>query len=200
MIIDSYDKLPLYKFLEIRDVMDCDESDIDKQIEIISILSDMTFEDVENLSLPEYNKLAEKSMFLSGEIKRKSPKKEYIINGMVYIPTLDLQSMNVSQYIDYTEYSKNNDIIGMLSSLLIPKYKKYGEYDKEKVMDDIKMLSVTDVNNLSGFFFSYSKNLMIVIHHYLVKKLKRTIRKEKDGKMKMELKMKLHSLLNGKPL
>lgn len=196
-MIESYDKLPLYKFLEIRDVMDCDETDIDKQIEIISILSDKTFEDVENLSLPEYNKLAEKSMFLSGEIKRKSPKKEYIINGMVYIPTLDLQSMNVSQYIDYTEYSKNNDIIGMLSSLLIPKHKKYGEYDKEKVIDDIKMLPVTDVNNLSGFFFSYSRNLMIVTHHYLAKKLKRMIRKEKDGKMKMELKMKLHSLLNG---
>ena len=68
-MITDYNHLSIGKYLEIQKIAKDDIESIDKQVGFISVLTDMAEDDVLDLPIVEYRKLAEQSKFLAVPMK-----------------------------------------------------------------------------------------------------------------------------------
>ena len=158
-IIDNYRDLPIGMYLEICEIdrrKDIDE--LHKQVCIISTLTGVAEEDIYNLSIEEYRTLAAKTQYLAkpyeGEILTA---KNYFCGEFNLIPVEDYRKITTAQYIDFQTFAKGpeNNIVEILSTMLIPKGKKYNQgYDVLDVQKAIReQMSVVDALSLLAFFF-----------------------------------------------
>ena len=158
-IINSYADLPVGKYLEILAINAQDIEDIDKQVATLSVLADCPEEDLLNIPLTDYAALAAAADFLRHEDKGKHVLAEhYRIGGFDLVPVKDPSKLTAGQYIDFqtlTKEDQDKHLAELLSVVLVPKGKKYGEgYDIAEVQDAIrKYLSVTDALSVIAFFF-----------------------------------------------
>lgn len=156
---------------------------LNKQIAIISVLSDVDEDTVANLNTAEFNMLVRQTNFLNTQ-----PKKNIInkvkLNGKDYEIFLNIQNMTVSQYIDFQTLYPQRDkkFKEILSIFILPKGKSYGEdYDVADVINDIgEYLPITDANNIMFFFALAYQSLTKVMLNCLVKDMKKMKKKEKD--------------------
>ena len=159
-IIDNYRNLPIGKYLEILELSQDENVDaLEQQVKTISILTGLTEQDVMNLPIMEYSELAGKTKFLEKQYDGKlQVAKSYGLGGYELIPVKDFTKITTAQYVDYQTFSKEGDkyIVESLSTLLIPKGKKYNDgYDIADVHKAIREnLSVADVLSLSAFFLT----------------------------------------------
>lgn len=168
-IIDSYRRLPVGKYRDIRDVCR-DESldDLDRQVKIIAILADMTEEDVLDLPIAEYAEMAAKTRFLESmeTTDANNISRVYYAGGFELVPVTDHRKITAAQYIDFQEYAKSGDenLVEILSCLLIPKGMSYNRgYDVMDVQNAIrKDMSVSDALALTAFFFASYRRLISV--------------------------------------
>lgn len=165
-IIDNYRDLPIGMYQEICEVDNRkDLEEINKQVCIISILSGIAEEDILNLPLEEYKKLAAKTLYLShpydGEILTA---KSYIVGKWTLIPVEDFKKVTTAQYIDFQTFAADpeKNIVPILSTMMIPKGKKYNQdYDVLEVQNALKEhLSVADALSLMAFFFVWYRQLI----------------------------------------
>lgn len=201
-MIKDYNHLCVGKYLDIQKVAKDEElSDIDKQVAIIAILSDMTEDEVLDLPILDYRACAEQSKFLEKPIDvPKQIASSYDLDGWVLIPTTDIRKMTTAQYIDFQTYSKQGEdkLIEVLSCFLIPKGKKYNEdYDILEVQKAIKdYLGIAHCLALSAFFLNRFNRLMrgMLIYSRWITKIRM-----KKGKQKEETLMKIETLLKEIP-
>lgn len=141
--VDTFDKLNKIKV----------DDEFGANIELLAILCDCSTDEIENLSTKEFNRLLRKSNYLLS-MPKVFVKDVYKINGKKYNLLGKIADMNVSQYIDFQTYYKNgNNTKDILSVLLIPKGKKYGQYDINEVKEDIgKHLNIVDAYSICFFF------------------------------------------------
>jgi hypothetical protein len=204
-MISSYKELTIGKFQELHKVDWMSKEDIDKQVTMIAILNDMTEEEVLLLPIPKYTKLASNTAFLQQPPKphNKIPNK-FKINDNEYVLLSDVRDMTAGQYIDYQQYVAADDLDlylpYIISCFLIPKGKKYGEYNIDAVIDEIRnYLSVEEALSIANFFTKKSQNLTRATLFCLEWKMKRARKKMKDETMKNQMTeaiMKVHSLRN----
>lgn len=204
-MINNYKDLTIAKYQELYSVDWENMEEIDRQVTIISILSDKTEDEVLNLPLAEYGKLAAQTEFLTKEpvVKNRTPNK-IKINGKEYEVLKDVKDMTAGQYIDYQQYLSLNDVTKylpyLLSCFIIPKGKKYGEYNVDGVINEIRNnMSVEEALNIAGFFMKKFRTSIEGMLLYLGWKMKWMKRKTKDEtvKKKMETARKrLQSLYN----
>lgn len=199
-MINNYKDLTLEKYIELYELDIHGMEEIDIQSNIIAILSDMTVDDVLDLPIPQYKKLAQQTAFLTAQPQVKARKINKIyINGKEYNVLDKIEKMTTGQYIDYQTYLKKNDIKMLpyiLSCLIIPKGEKYGDSD---TIDDIKQMTVEEALTISNFFMNKSLTLIKGIVHYLEYMMKRKMKKVKEETMKQQMTeaiQKLHSLQN----
>lgn len=149
-----------------------DRNDVAGYIDVIEILSGKSTDD---MSIRELTQLMKSLDFMSEPIPETIIRDSYSINGNVYIVDKDLSSLSVSQFMDFTGYVKTNpkDFVSILSVFLIPEGKTYGEYDMSKVQDDIRDMSITDVQAIFNFFTLVFGNLSAVTLEYLKRKSRR---------------------------
>lgn len=162
-IIDSYNQLPLGKYMEIQEVSRNESlEDIDKQVQILSILTGVAEEEILHLPLPEYKELVTKSGFLAPENINYHPvAKKYILGKFELIPCRDFRKIETCQYIDFQTYAPDLDkyLVEFLSVILVPKGHRYNEgYDILEVQQAIREeMSVSDGVSLAGFFLTWCK-------------------------------------------
>lgn len=192
-MINNYKDLTIAKYQELYSVDWEDMEEIDRQVAIISILSDKTEEEVLALPLTEYGKLAAQTEFLTREpnVKNRTPNKVKI-NGREYEVLKDINDMTAGQYIDYQQYLSLNDVTkylpNLLSCFIIPKGKKYGEYNVQDVIEDIRFnISVEEALNIAGFFMKKFRTSIEGMLLYLGWKMKWMKRKTKDETVKKKL-------------
>jgi len=168
--VDTFDKLNKIKV----------EDEFSANIEMLAILCDCSTDEIENLSTKEFNRLLRKTNFLLS-MPKVFVKDNYKINGKKYTLLSKIADMNVSQYIDFQTYYKNgNDTKNILSVLLIPKGKKYGQYNLDEVKEDIgKYLNIVDAYSICFFFTLLCQSLTRGIGIYSVFQTKRMMKKEK---------------------
>lgn len=190
-MIDSYDKLTLGKWLELKDV-DTEQEEIDVQVDILSILSDLTPDEIMALPLPEYSKLVNDSMFLSNEppVIKKLPK-TITIDGKEFDIVQKVETITAGQYIDYQAYLKDNNVPYILTCFIIPKGKKYGEgYSLEETSQLFKdYLPIGIAIGISRFFFALWETLTESMMDSSIKQVRKSVRK-----MKIPLKQKVKIL------
>lgn len=154
---------------------------LDSNVKLLSILCECSEDDIERLGVKEFTKLLRQISFLSSMPKVKV-KDKYKINGHKYELYLTLQKMNVSQYIDFQNYYKEGNIVDILSVFLIPKGKKYGEYDIDEVKDDIRKMSVVDGYSICFFFTLLFQALTEGIGTYWERQIMKIQKQEKRKK------------------
>lgn len=199
MIKLKYNKwgdISIKKFDEINNILSHinnvnEDEALEININLLSILCDVSVEEIEDLPLTEFSKLVKQTEFLK-EMPKVDIKDNYVINGKKYVLCANVSKMTTAQYIDYQTLVKNADknVKELLSVFLIPKGKKYGEYDLEEVMNDIyNYFPIADARAVSFFFTlvlqSLTKATLISLERRTKKELKKT--KTKEGKEKIEI-------------
>ena len=201
-IIDNYRNLPVGKYLEICDLARDENVDpLTQQVKTISILTGLTEDEVLALPIMEYKELAGKTKFLEkGYDGKLQIAKSYGLNGMELIPVKDITKINVAQYVDFQTFSKEGDkyLVESLSTLLIPKGKKYNEgYEISDVHKAIREnLSVADVLSLSAFFLKMWVKSIKDFQIFSIKEIQKIPDKEKRDKLMKQM-QEIHSKING---
>ena len=162
-IIDNFNKLCLGKYLEIQAISQ-DESleEIDKQVQILSVLTGVSEEEILHLPITQYKELVIKSQFLSPENIGSHPvARKYIVGGFELIPVKDFRKLETCQYIDFQTYAPDIDkyIVEFLSVILVPKGHRYNEgYDILEVQKAIREeMSVSDGVSICAFFLTWCR-------------------------------------------
>lgn len=201
-MITNYNNLPLKKWYQIKDVLEGDY-DIDQQIKVLSIITDIAEDDLFNMKLDRYEKQLEALNFLTEPVKPKSsiPNK-ILINGKRYRIMKNVDKMTAGQYIDIQTYYKEN--LGyeyILSTLVIPEdCKRYCEgYDIDDVIKDIMEIDIQTAIDVCFFFRKKLLNSIrttLIYLDWMIKMVKIPQKKEELMKIHKMLKTKL-SQLNG---
>ena len=166
-IIDNYNRLTLGKYIEIQEVTRNESlEDIDKQVQILSILTGVAEEEILHLPIGEYKELVTKSEFLNPETINIHPvAKRYLVGGFELIPVKDFRKLETCQYIDFQTYAPDLEryLVEFLSVILVPKGHRYNEgYDVMDVQKAIRQeMSVTDGVSLAGFFLNWCRQSIL---------------------------------------
>ena len=197
-IIDNYKSLPLGKYLDICQVCK-DESleEIERQVKILSILSDMTEEEILHLPIPKYKEMVVASRFLEDVDKnRHKAARLYIVGDWKLLPTMDYRKMETAQYVDFQTFAPmvETHMAELLSCLLVPVGCRYNEgYDILEVQQALKdNLSVTDALSLSAFFLTKFKNLIMDS----LNSCRQEVRTIKDKSRRSQMEERIRSLEN----
>ena len=173
-MINSYKDLTLEKYIELSSTM-------------IAILSDMTVDEVLDLPISEYRKLAMQLQFLREPPKTRKHCNKIKIDGKEYVVLEKVEDMTAGQYIDYETYLQQNDIKMLpyiLTCLIIPKGEKYGESDTS---NELMQLSVEEALSIADFFMKRSRSLIRGTLLSLEWMMKKKAKKMKDETMKAEM-------------
>ena len=162
-IIDNFDKLPLGLYQGIQEITKNESlEEIDKQVQILSLLTGESEEEILHLPIVEYKELVVKSQFLDPDNITYHPvAKKYLVGGYELIPTSDFRKLETCQYIDFQTYAPDldNHLVEFLSVILVPKGHRYNEgYDILDVQRAIREeMSVADGVSIAGFFFVWCR-------------------------------------------
>lgn len=183
-IIDNYRDLPIGKYLDILELSKDESVDaLEQQVKTISILTGLTEDGVLALPITKYKELAGKTKFLEKQYDGNlRVAKSYGLAGMELIPVKDISKISTAQYVDFQTFTKEGDkyIVESLSTLLIPKGKKYNEgYEIADVHKAIREnLSVADVLSLSAFFLTLLVKSIKDFRTYSIKEIQKVSNKE----------------------
>ena len=191
-MINSYENMSVGKYLQIRALAKKEMEDVEMQVSVISILNDMSEDDVLNLPLEKYSAYARESNFLMNPPtpKAECPKK-LVINGNKYYVMKDMKSCKTAQYIDYQTFMKEKDpdakMAEILAIFIIPEGKTYGEgYDIADVVNEIK----------EHLPISKSINRTLIYLGLMMKIWKRKAKTEEQKKMMEEAERKMKELMS----
>ena len=195
---NKWSEISIKKFDEISNILSSmnnvnEDEALEININLLSALCDVSVDEIEDLPLTEFSKLVKQTEFLK-KMPNVDIKDNYVINGKKYVLLSNVQKMTTAQYIDYQTLVKNADknVKELLSVFLIPKGKKYGEYDLEEVINDIyNYFPITDARAVSFFFTlvlqSLTKATLISLERRTKKELKKAKTKEEKEKIEMLL-------------
>lgn len=201
-MIDNYRSLPIGKYLEILELSKDESVDaLTQQVKTISILTGKTEDEVLALPIMEYKSLAAKTKFLERDYDGKlQVAKSYGLAGMQLLPVKDFTKITTAQYVDFQTFSKEGDryIVECLSTLLIPKGKKYNDgYEITDVHRAIREnLSVADVMSLYAFFLTKWVKSIKDFRTFSVKEIQKIQNKTLQQRM-MSRMQEIHSKING---
>lgn len=178
----SWNEISIEQFIEIYDIAQ-DESiePIDKSIRIFSILSGLTINQVEDLTLDDWVSFQKQITFINDFPQATYPK-SFKLGGYIWKPTLDIRKITAGEYISSIELTKEKENIIIntpsLAALYLTPYrgwwifrKKVGLTYEEKV-DILKRANVQQIYPLALFFCNLLIKLMENIPDYLNKTMK----------------------------
>ena len=154
-MITDYKDMRLRHLLELQTLSKTKANDAVKELMAISILADVSVEDLRALPASKYAKLREGLAFLQKEPPKDAPvTQEITLNGTVYTVCRRMDQITTAQYIDWCTYiSSDRNIVDLYSCFIIPKDHKYADgYDLEKAKEDILELPLPVVNFISVFW------------------------------------------------
>ena len=166
-IIDNYNRLTLGQYIEIQEISRNESlEDIDKQVQILSILTGVAEDELLHLPIQEYKELVVKSQFLNPDNINYHPiAKKYILGKFELIPVRDFRKIETCQYIDFQTYAPDLDryLVEFLSVILVPKGHRYNEgYDILEVQKAIREeMSVSDGVSLAAFFLTWCRKSIV---------------------------------------
>ena len=189
MKIDSYDKLPIGKYLDIL-ALDKELPDLEYKTEVVAILNGTTVEAVLDQPLTVTRDQMQAADFLLQPMPRHDGKKvasSYKLGGLTLIPCTNVRNWNTAQYIDYQTYAKNTSpkvIPELLSCVLVPKGCAYNSgYDITAVHQAIRdYLPVAEAQRISAFFLRKFLRYTRTILTYSLLDLKKIPKKERTTK------------------
>ena len=167
---------------------------------MLDLITAITGEDAGNLPLNELESWNNKLTFLDKPYKPSNPKKEYILNGITYIPVLNTKDILVNQFIDFQEFIKEPDthITNLAAIFFIRKGYKYGDRDPiEEAKFLGEHLSITDYKDVFNFFLKAWRQYTNNTQASLISDLRKTLKKTKDKTIRIKI---LRTMINLKQI
>lgn len=194
--VNSWKDISIAKFREIVSIAKEEElSEQEKDIKLLAIVNGITEDDVWNTQISEMSQLKDNLKFLNEAPKAEDKKfSTYTINEKEYDIITDMNKFTYGQYIDFqTHYQDNDNISKVLSVILVPQGKKYGDgYDLVELMTEIdNNVNIIDAKSICFFFVKSLQNLIKSTLDYLEKVAKgktiTTLSKTKREKIELKL-------------
>ena len=154
-MIDNYESMPFEMFKRLLKACEEATDDTQRTVSVLAILTGKSEDEILNLSLSEYGRLAQIAQFIGTAPHNVPVRLEYKLGDMVLVPTLRIKDMTAGQFIDFQQYVKDEDKdIELLSCLMIPKGHNYMDgYDVEEVQKTLRQHLLTrDAIALKSFF------------------------------------------------
>ncbi len=156
-MITNYNSLTVGKYEALLRARAEHESDtIELNLHVLSILSDMTVEQLLDLKVPEFRAMMDRAGFLCTAPRPAEVAKQYRFGDMTLVPVTDIRKMTAIQGMNIQTYAGNfeQNLVTLLACVLVPKGKKYNEgYDNLKVQRAIwQYLPITDALGLLNEF------------------------------------------------
>lgn len=170
----SWKDVNIKEYYVITDIFnDKTTSDLEKEIKLLSLLSNVSEEEIEEYSYNKLKKELDNYSFVQDMPTEQIIKNEYKIGDKVYTMCKNVNKLTVAQYADIDTVSKMDDITKHLhviaSILFVEKGKKYADEDsEEKIEYMLNNLTVDVANDLTVFFYRYVINAI----HYCLAQLK----------------------------
>lgn len=192
-MITCFDKLNLAKFSEIQQIVKEGGDWQEMNLRIVSVLSDISAEELLQMPISEVSKLAMHARFLDAPIGVEKIARHYKVGKVELIPSVDVSKFTTAQYVDFLQFmtALDDNQVGILSCILIPKGKKYNvDYDIEDVKKLIaENISVTTSTSLFTFFLVRLRSLIIdslISSEETIKDLQPRTKEEKKKKEQAE--------------
>ncbi len=152
----NWNEITIADYEKIKEIGESDFTELDKEIQILSLLTGEDEDKILNLSIEEYAHLKSELQFLSefNFEKDKTPT-QVIIQGKKFNVNYNLKNYSIAQYVDFEQFNKAKNTAGVLSTILIPEGEKYGVSDNVELIQNNLPFPVAQ----SIYFFWYRKSL-----------------------------------------
>lgn len=201
-IKNSWDSISWKEYEQIEQILNADIPSDFKAMSLISVLTGLSMDEIENLPITEFNKLLKAIEFLQKEPKTRTHKFEYKVNDREYVFKGDVNDISTAQYIDYRTYmgEEDRDVVKLFSCFLIPKGHDYNDgYDMNQVRSDIEDMCWLDVRAAAFFFRIQLSAFILILKSYLVDQMKEMKATKKQRKeLEAHLNSSVYSLLYSK--
>lgn len=183
-IKNSWNEISVGEYIELVSILRDEELDeVEINNYILSLLSGLDVREIRALELNSFKELLKSIHFLRTEPTSKI-RKSYNIDGVEYMTTLRLDKVTTGQYMDLQAMTTTPDSIlenmsKILAVFLIPKGKKYGEYDVLEVANIIdSKFMIEDAYALTFFFSTLNQKLLKCSQDYLISMKKKAEKKK----------------------
>jgi hypothetical protein len=184
----KWEDVTTQQYLEITEIQQREDTDYNKLLDITAVLNNI---DVDEITISNFKEYAENIKFISEDIPLVEIKDEYDN----YTLHKELSQMSMKQYIDFNNYAKTNDYVGVLSVFLIPKGKQYNEgYDIEEVRQYILTMSCVNMITIYAFFLMQSQIYMEHFQESLKQKQMKILTKKKQERRQKMSKTQIYLL------
>lgn len=194
-MIKSFDELSIKKYRELIELEKNDDTEY--ALMILSILSDISIDELLDMPLDDFTKLMGQTKFIYGDVEKTDYKKigkKITVNGKEYTLVKNAKDLTAGQYIDYKAYIQRENFFQMLPYILtiflIPEGHKYNNgYDIVELAKEFdEHLSLPIALSISDFFLHQSTMSIKTSVTYLKWKMKRMMKKETNQEMKEKIK------------
>lgn len=125
-------------------------------LHVLSILSDMTVDQLLDMKVPEFRAMMDRAGFLCTAPRPSEVARQYRFGDLTLMPVTDVRKMTAIQGMNIQTYAGNfeQNLVPLLACVLVPKGKKYNEeYDIHEVYRAIwQYLPITDALGLLNEF------------------------------------------------
>lgn len=195
-----FHQLTVAEYQQLYTISRSDDDDIEKSIQLVSVLTGKPRWDVENISVQEFRTIsAEIAVILSAQSTSTIPKRIIKLKGKKYLVEHNPRKISAGQYITLQHFLKGNmiDNLHSLFACLLTPYKLFGKgkhngADHELISIAIQDLNFCHVHATCVFFLTLYEKSMTAIRDYL----EIQARKGKKPEMPKEL-MDLWKLTDG---
>lgn len=184
-IKNSWDEITWREYEQIEQILNTDIPESYKSVHLLSILTGVPAEDIEDMPIATVQKLIPHLDFLYTEPETHAHQFEYIVNDREYDFKGKLDEITTAQYIDYRSYmeEENKDVVKLMSVFLIPKGHEYNDgYDMGQVQSDIGDMCWLDVRAAAFFFRIQFSAFILILKSYLAKTMKKAKAKKPEIK------------------
>lgn len=177
----TWSDITLKKFNQIQSILN-----IQDEYTVMNLIDAIYNIDSAELTLNELSKYNNALSFLNEDIPSVELKKQYTINGHTYNSSIDLTTVTTSQFIDYQNYTKKEEVKyeDILSVFFIPVDHKYNDgYSISEVQTDLLELDMPTVKSIAFFMNKQFQLFVTLFQFYLtqaVQKMKMPANQKKQ--------------------
>ena len=181
----KWNELTLWQYQQIMPIItnpDKDWTELDKEVKLLCIITGMTEQQIDSLSIEDLKELRKELTFLDEPIEGK-PVDFIVINGRRYRMNYDIKNMPAARYIESKVFSKDTlaNLHKIAASMVIPQKKqwfgkwvddKYDASKHEEYSSDMQEANFIHIYHSLVFFYQVYRNWIEVSRDYMIQEMK----------------------------
>lgn len=180
----KWNELTIWQYQQIMPIITNPEKDwteLDKEVKLLCIITGMTEQQIDSLSIEDLKELRKELTFLDEPIEGK-PVDFIVINGRRYRMNYDIKNMPAARYIESKVFSKDTlaNLHKIAASMVIPQKKqwfgkwvddKYDASKHEQYSSDMQEANFIHIYHSLVFFYQVYRNWIEVSRDYMIREM-----------------------------